>query len=407
MGNLNESQDSSELVPVAKRVPAGTGELKHYSPALLDVLKNLYYRQSMIKDYMDCPAMMLFRWILKHEEEDNWMAAFLGTAGHKVIENMHIARKFDWSYVELTQQFLDAVADAISDSRTPPRIGAQFKTIKAQCESCAPEYVEMLTNYQKDETNQKFHATMLEQMFVLPLVDEFGRAFLFTGTIDQAGVYWDGRFALRDIKFRQNAFKPKFMELKLDIQLSLYSYALRHGYPSCSACAPQYTIEGELIYAGPCSNCEARIGTGSWPKLMAESCEIIWMRDYNTRKKDEFAKYKTSETEKEINPATGRLRKKQEINPQWITGYKIGDQIGTGHLKTSRTSEFLSVHISDILRLAGMIRDGRFYRKPSDKCNFWCKYTQPCQDGLEMEVEELDMYEINAHMTTLDPFSDG
>jgi hypothetical protein len=380
---------------------------KHYHPALKEALANLHFRQSMLRDYQICPQMMLYKWILGFEEDDVWLAAILGTAGHSVIEEMHASRTFNNTYVELTSKFLEACKAAVTNSHAPPRISAKFTTIQAQCESVAPEYVQMLLGYQKDEENQKFHATIAEQSFVLVLKDDFGREMVFTGTIDQGGFYHSGAFALRDIKFRQNTFRPGRIEIKLDLQLSLYAIAMRHGVPSCQDCKPTYSPEGELLYTGPCDSCKKKIGTSAWPQLAPEKVEMIWMRDYLLRKKDECAKYLTSDSgEKEFNPATGRSRKKKNINPKWIDGYKKGDQVGEGRITTQRSQAFLQVHMADLLRVAGMIRDGRFYRKPGDHCNFWCKFSTPCTQALEMEVEDIDVYQINEHMTTLEPFQE-
>jgi hypothetical protein len=384
---------------------------KHYSPNIIHLCENLYYRQSMIKDYLTCPQMMLYKWIVGHEEEDTFFAALLGTAGHSVIELMHSEKNiknFDYSITDLEKLFIDYLDIAIQESKAPPRLAAKFPTIKAQANSVAPEYVEMLCGYSEDEIHQSFHSTVTEQQFVLKLTDEFDREFLSTGTIDQAGFYDDGRFALRDIKFRINNFKPGRIELILDIQLTLYAYALKHGNPTCQKCYPRYedTINGpKLTYDGPCEDCEKKIGTAAWPNLLAERVELIWMRDYVKRKKDECAQYIISETEKEINPATGRQRKKRVINPKWITGYKIGDNTGKGVYTTYRSAAFMEVQIADIIRIAGMIRDGRFYRKPGEACNFWCKFKDICVNSLEVDMEEIDARIVNERIATADPFA--
>lgn len=380
---------------------------RHYLAAIQDLLENMYYRQSMIADYKTCPQMMLYKWILQHEEDDIWLAAILGTAGHSVIEEMHRSRRFDIPYVELVSLFENAVAAAISHSKAPPRISKQFDSLKAQCDSVTPEYVTMLQRYMMDETNQTFHATMLEQRFILPLTDEHGREFLFTGMIDQAGFYPNGQFALRDIKFRQNAFKPGRVALRLNMQLSMYALGLKYGLPACDNCTPQYSMEGELLYTGPCSECRSLYEpelTPKWPRLAPEKVELIWMRDYEPRGKDEYAKFLTSDTEKEKNPKTGRMVKKKILNPKWIDGYKKGDQTGPAILGTVRSMAFLEVHKRDLLVLAGMIRDGRFYRKEGADCNFWCKFSKPCMEALENEIDDIDIGEINEHMCTLDPF---
>lgn len=382
-------------------------DLPNYSPGIKQACNNLYYRQSMIQDYLICPNMFLYRWLIGHEESDTFFAAVAGTAGHKVIETFHKTRKFDYSYVDIVNLFQTYLAATISSERIPPKLGVKFQSLTDQCEAVSPQYCEMLSQYQKDEQNRNFHVTMCEQLFALQLRDEFNRDFIFTGTLDQAGHYEDGTFALRDIKFRLNNFRPKGkVEVQLNIQLSLYAYALQHGNPACDNCKPCYSPDGTLVYAGPCRDCESKIGTSAWPKLACGRVEIIWMRDYETRKKNEFQQYTVSDTEKERNPLTGRLNKAKVINPKFVDGYKIGDQVGDGHIVSERTQAFLKVHVADILRIAGMIRDGRFYRKSGDHCNYWCKHKEPCLNSLEMEVGEIDVMQLNENLMTTDPFGD-
>jgi hypothetical protein len=378
--------------------------VRNYAPAIIDLCDNLYFRYSMISDYITCPQLFLYKWVIQVEEEDAFFAAVMGTAGHACIEYMHLNKSFQNTYIDLLKLFATEFDKALKDSRVPPKIGAQFKTLQAQRDAVAPEYVSMLMGYQEDVENQRFHATCIEQTFALEVYDEFGRRFIFTGTIDQAGFHPDGSFAMRDVKFRANNFKPKKTELMLNIQLTIYTYALKYGNPSCKACTPVYTVAGELIYNGPCEACQKKKGTPQWPGLIAENVELLWMRDYMKRKSNEFAKEIEVPGEKELNPATGRMRKKMAINPKYIHGYKIGDNCGEAHLKTTRGYAFLEVHMADVVRLAGMIRDGRFYRNPGDHCNFWCHFKDACTGTFETDVTEIDVSRLNEHMATIDPF---
>jgi len=379
---------------------------KSYNPAIMLVLDNLYYRYSMISDYVTCPQLMLYKWILMMEETDTFFAAITGTAGHAVIEEMHRSKCFDYGWSDLNDMFYTAFDKAINDSSVPPKISAKYSSLKAQLDAVSGEYITMLDGYQKDEENQKFYPTCIEQKFVLEVKDEFDRKYLFTGTIDQAGLHPNGHVGLRDIKFRIMNFKPGKTELKLSMQLSLYAYALRFGNPACKNCLPVYSVAGEVIYGGPCAECRAKINTPKWPGEVAEDVEIIWMRNYGVRQKDEKAKMiDDPDGRQEINPATGRKRKMQIVNPEWLTGYKKGDRIDDAHLRTERSAAFLQIHMADIVRLAGMIRDGRFYRNPGDHCNFWCKFSKQCVTGFESQVKEIDLSRLNEHVATIDPFA--
>lgn len=415
----------------ASRLSSGTTttppKVRHYSPAITNICEQLFYRQSMLRDYQTCPQMMLYRWIIGHEEEDTFFAAILGTAGHRVIEDMHSTGNFAITYVELLTQFLNEFNAALHDSAVPPRLSPKFSSLTAQAQAVAPEYTSMLQGYQADRENQKFYTSFVEQSFVLPLEDEFSRKFYFTGVIDQGGFYDDGNFAIRDIKFRDSSFRPRRTEAHLDLQLTLYSLAAHKGLPACSQCKPKYTVDSAhharpqsqsqllgsgvlpetptLQYTGPCDDCRSKIGTPAWPNIIPVRTELIWMRDYVPRKRDEFAKFIQSPTkEKEYNPETKRMRIKQTLNPDWIHGYKKGDPSGPGRIVTERSSAFLEVRSADILRLAGMIRDGRFFRKESSYCDTFCRHREACLSMLEMEVQDIDVQKFNENASTIDPF---
>lgn len=421
-GNTADQAAASRL---ASHLPPPT--VRNYSPAITQLCDQLFYRQSMLRDYQTCPQMMLYRWIIGHEEEDTFFAAVLGTAGHRVIEHMHSTGNFDITFVELITHFLNEFESALHDSAVPPRLSPKFPSLTAQAQAVAPEYVVMLQGYQKDRDNQKFYTSFVEQSFVLPLEDEFARKFYFTGVIDQGGFYDDGDFAIRDIKFRDQHFRPRRTEAHLDLQLTLYSLAVHQGLPACGECKPRYTITGgigtrpqsqaqllgsdtlphtpTLQYTGPCASCRSKIGTAAWPNLIPVRTELIWMRDYSPRKRDEFTKWiPHPQKEKEYNPETKRMRIKQILNPEYVHGYKKGDPSGPGRIITERSAAFLEVRSADILRLAGMIRDGRFFRKESSYCDTFCRHREACLSMLEMEVQEIDVDQFNENASTIDPF---
>jgi len=378
---------------------------KSYSPAIFHVTNALYFRYSMLSDYLTCPQLMLYKWVLQMDEQDTFFAAITGTAGHAVIAHMHSTNSFDMSSQDILELFYEEFDKAMASSAVPPKLSAKHNNIKSQLDACADDYVTMLQGYQEDDENRRFHCTIVEQKFVLPLRDEFDRDFLFTGTIDQGGFHPNGRFANRDVKFRAQNFRPGFTELKLNLQLSLYTYALWRGNPSCEACAPIYATDGQLVYDGPCEKCKAKIGTAKWPNLVAQDVEILWMRNYEKRGKNEHAKFiPDPEGGKEYYAPTKKMRAKQILNPKYLEGYKIGDRIGSAHLRADRSAGFLEVHIADILRLAGMIRDGRFYRKPGPHCESWCKFQKPCVTGFESRVQDIDLSNLNEHVATIDPF---
>lgn len=378
--------------------------------AVKDSCSQLYYRQSMISDYLTCPQMALYRWVLGMEEEEPFFAAVLGTAGHEVIYHMHTRRRYDYKYTELMDMFCRAFGKEIKKLDVLPAIAPKYDSWKEQLAAHAPTYVQMLQGYQSNRINKEFHSTMHEQQFVLVVKDEeTGDEYLYTGTLDQGGVYDDGVYAMRDIKFRDDAYRPNRLELDLNIQITVYSAALTYGNPACWECRPKYaeqeydSIKRALRYDGPCDECKKKIGTPKWPRRVPERCEIVWMRDYLTYQKDQYAKEVVDKTTKVKSAKTGRLVYKRITNPQWVEGYKAGDQRGPGVIKTYRTRESIDILMSDVLRICKDMRDAHFYRSPGSHCVQWCRHNQACKAGIELEIEDADLTDVTTFGTE-EPF---
>jgi hypothetical protein len=184
-------------------------------PGVLEDIKKIIFRQSFLKDYLTCPQMALYRWVIEVEESAPWMAGLLGTAGHHVIFTMHTERRWDYSHHEISEIFQDAFYVELRKCEVPPNVGQDYNSIDEQLAAVSPQYVEWLYNYQRLETNQQFYSTIHEQSFVLELRDQAdpdAPPYYFTGQIDQAGLYENGDFVLRDIKFRDNNFRPSKVE---------------------------------------------------------------------------------------------------------------------------------------------------------------------------------------------------
>ena len=166
---------------------------------------------------MTCPKMALYRWVLKLEEEQPFMAGFLGTAGHACIFEMHQQKRYDWSQIELLEIFEVSFNEEVEKAVNLPKVAEKYDTIQDQFDALAPWYVGLVMGYQEQSANTEFMSTVHEQLFVLE-VEVDGVKYIFTGQIDQAGYYQDGVFALRDIKFRDNAWStyfsnPRYLEL--------------------------------------------------------------------------------------------------------------------------------------------------------------------------------------------------
>lgn len=345
---------------------------------VLRQIEQMYFRQSMINDALTCRMMALFRWVIAVEEEEPWLAGILGTAGHEVIYHMHQSRKFNFSGIALMGMFEEAFQKELASIDKMPPIPAGFDSLNEALQCKMPEYIEMLQGYQSDSRNQQFHTTMHEQGFVLeiPCPDAKMPNYIFSGTIDQNGFYDDGTNALRDMKFKVPP-KPGKKAFDMDIQMTIYAYALKWGNPVCDKCKPYYEedlfgVHKKLVYKGPCTDCRKKIGTPLWPRQLPELCQLVWMRDY-------------------------------EILKRGYKGKKKGDRKGDVFIPTTRTRARLEVLMSDILRFCKSLREGEFYREPGEPCNFWCKYTKACRDGLELDVQEVDLEKAKNYGTE-DPF---
>jgi hypothetical protein len=234
-----------------------------------------------------------------------------------------------------------------------------------------------------------------------------GAPYLFTGTIDQAGFYSDGTFSLRDLKFRDNNFRPSRTELQLDLQFTIYNAAMAYGNPACAKCRPRYEMDefqqySKLIYHGPCAECEAKIGTPYWPRKFVELNELIWMYDFEVYSEDKCKeKYIADNTKPKIpNPkGSGQKVYPRMLNPVWERSPKKGDYHGVGFLSTVRGKTDLDILMSDVLHICDQIRNGIFYRRPGDTCNFWCKYRDQCLGGIELEKSEADLAAVKTYGT--------
>lgn len=373
---------------------------RHIEQGIIDQCSQIYFRQSMLKDYLQCPQMCLYKHILNIEEVDTYFAALLGTAGHKVIYIIHRDKTFDLSYFQVYQRLEEAFNEALNEQSSLPLISKNFDSIQDQLTSKLPTYASLVYEYMQDDRNQSFHSTMHEQYFVLPVPDSKNpdHPFLFSGQIDQAGYTDDGTFLLRDLKFRDSALRPTKIELDLDIQLTVYATALRHGKPACSKCRPRYeqdfvTQEQRLVYTGPCAYCRVKIGTPAWPQQQPDFCELVWMMDYQKYERDQYSQFNGIDKSlpKIKNHATGRLVYQKRENPNWYEGYKKGDYKGPVFLRTQRSVTACEIYFSDILVVCESLRSGIFHRNPGSHCHLWCRHKEPCLQGLELQMEEADL----------------
>ena len=395
-------------LPTATPNPLSTFTRRNLHPAVVEQCKSIFFRQSFINDYLNCPQMALYRWIINLDPAAPFLAATLGTAGHAVIYNFHTTNKFDYGYMEVLSMFEKAFLEQLAKEKLYPPLPAGCESYEEAFAIKSPEYIKLLLGYQYHPRNREFHSTMNEQAFVLelPCVDadgNNGQPYLFTGQIDQGGIYDDGITSIRDFKFKDNSFRPSKTELDLNIQMTIYATAMRYGKPVCEKCRPrqvrhQLTNKISLEYNGPCPACAAKIGTPQWPGKFVHQCEMIWMNDFDKHTKDQHDEWIINRDAEKIPNPKGKGPKvyPRMKNPDYDTGYKTGDYKGVGFMRTIRPPSTLPILMSDVLRVCDEIRKGTFYRQPGDSCNFFCQYRDACLKGLELEVKEANLEQVSA-----------
>jgi hypothetical protein len=381
-------------------------------PHLVAQCQNLFFRQSFINDYLDCPQMALYRWVLNLDQSAPFMSATLGTAGHAVAFRFHVSRKFNWTYLEILEMLEEEFNKQVKKDAVYPQLPKGCDTPEEAFSLKGPEYAKLLHGYQYHPRNRAFHSTFHEQSFVLeiPGPDPTLEPYLFTGQIDHGGFYDDGHLSVRDFKFRDNSFRPSKTELDLNVQATIYSAAVRFGKPACERCRPRYERDElentiKLVYHGPCESCAAKMGTPLWPMKFPNLFEFIWMRDFDVHEDDQYDKEVIDNTKPKVPNPKGKGPKvfPRVPNPDYDSGYKKGEYKGPCFMQTLRPPSILNVMMSDVLRICDQIRGGIYYRNPSDSCNFWCKHRQSCIKGMELDISEAALEQVNA-VGTEDPW---
>ena len=108
-------------LPILPSAPATlTGhslQQKALNPRVVEQCREIFFRQSLIKDYMSCPHMSLYRWVLNIEESQPFFSALLGTAGHYVIYKMHSDRNYNMGYTDMMELFHKGFNDELEKRR--------------------------------------------------------------------------------------------------------------------------------------------------------------------------------------------------------------------------------------------------------------------------------------------------
>jgi len=366
------------------------------------VFHDLIIRQSLINDIITCPYMAYNRWILNksigkadtdgtgninigrsndnlEDVQQTFMASVLGTAGHSVIEEMHRRKKFNFCYIDLLELFTTAFQEAQKQQNAMIKMKRDI-TVEDDFDEKADEYIEMLEGYQAYHKNNLniIEPMSSEQQFVFKYKYN-GNTYLFNGSIDHFLYYVSGELSgtgtIRDIKFKERSFMPSFIERALNLQFTIYSYAFKYGVPCCKFCSPYYSIASnddftidedtgdlkfqdstEIIYNGPCDNCRQLIGTPVWPNKFIQRCELVWMRDFNKRKRKH-----------------GR--------------HKAGEYFGQGVYVINRSPSTLNAYMAEVIKLVESFCMGLNYRRPGPHCYMFCNYNDICLKMLNIQEQ--------------------
>lgn len=363
---------------------------------------DLIIRQSLINDIITCPYMAYNRWTLNksigkadtdgtgninigrsndnlEDVQQTFMASVLGTAGHSVIEEMHRRKKFNFCYIDLHELFTTAFQEAQKQQNAMIKMKRDI-TVEDDFDEKADEYIEMLEGYQAYHKNNLniIEPMSSEQQFVFKY-EYNGNTYLFNGSIDHFLYYVSGELSgtgtIRDIKFKERSFMPSFIERALNLQFTIYSYAFKYGVPCCKFCSPYYSIASnddftidedtgdlkfqdstEIVYNGPCDNCRQLIGTPVWPNQFIQRCELVWMRDFNKRKRKH-----------------GR--------------HKAGEYFGQGVYVINRSPSTLNAYMAEVIKLVESFCMGLNYRRPGSHCYMFCNYNDICLKMLNIQEQ--------------------
>ncbi len=183
-----------------------------------EILETIELRQSTLKTWLSCPLMYKYRHIDKLEPAFRYPATIHGSALHLVLKWLH---EGEWlgDLRELYTKALNHYLYASSESHIPVRWkGDMHKEI----EKLKTNAAEILENYRSKAYNREAIVLFSEVQFRVKIL-----GYEFTGTLDQLRKNKDGSIQLID--FKSSAQRPNQFAIPNDLQLSLYSYAVKYG----------------------------------------------------------------------------------------------------------------------------------------------------------------------------------
>ena len=183
-----------------------------------EILETIELRQSTLKTWLSCPLMYKFRHIDKLEASFRYPGTVHGSALHMVLKQLH---EGEWNgdlramYTKALNHYLYASDESHIPVRWKGEMHPEIEKLKVNA-------VEILENYRSKDFNKNSLVLFSEVMFRVKIL-----GYEFTGTIDQVRKNPDGTVELLD--FKSSAQRPNYYAVPNDIQLTLYSYALKYG----------------------------------------------------------------------------------------------------------------------------------------------------------------------------------
>ena len=274
-----------------------------------EILETIELRQSTLKTWLNCPMMYKFRHIDKLEPAFRYPGTVHGSALHLVLSWLHEGQ-WNGDLRALYTKALNYYLYASEEEHIPVR---WKRDMVKEIEALKVNAVEILENYRGKAYNQDAIVLFSEIQFRVKIL-----GYLFTGTIDQVRKNPDGSIELLD--FKSSKMRPNQYAIPNDLQLTLYSYAIKFG---------------ELLV------------DGIWvkPKMLVDSVGIYFLRGH-------------------------------EIYKRKVPGKEIGDEKGSPFMRTSKSIQDLRAFRTEIRhQLSAMLKD--WYYPNTASCAF-CTYSTHC-----------------------------
>ena len=274
-----------------------------------EILKTIELRQSTLKTWLNCPLMYKFRHIEKLEPAFRYPGTIHGSALHLVLSWLH-AGQWRGDLRALYTKALNYYLYASDEEHIPVRWKSDMHK---EIEALKVNAVEILENYRSKLYNQDALVIFSEVQFRVKIL-----GYMFTGTIDQVRKNPDGSIELLD--FKSSKMRPNQYAIPNDLQLTLYSYAIKFG---------------ELLV------------DGIWvkPNMLVDSVGIYFLRAH-------------------------------EIYKRKVVGKEIGDEKGSPFMRTTKSIQDLRAFRTELRhQLSAMVKP--WYYPNTASCAF-CAYSEQC-----------------------------